>query len=84
MRVQSQHLDSSDDPSGALHSVEDLALKGHVLEAIGELTRINRSHPDHIQMLPGRTRISVPSIVRDVDQNIRSLLHKLPYLVSKD
>ena len=46
MRVQSQHLDSSDDPSGALHSVEDLALKGHVLEAIGELTRINRSHPD--------------------------------------
>src|ERR1700749_3445306 len=43
-----------------------------------------RTHACHIQVLPRRAGISIPSIVRDIHQHFGTIHHKMSYLICKN
>ena len=45
---------------------------------------LHRSHPGLIQMLPTCAGVPIPSIVRDVDEDLSPMQRKLPHLMRKD
>src|ERR1700735_5241817 len=42
------------------------------------------SHTNHVEMLPGSAGVTVPAVVRDVDENVGSLLCEVTDLVAED
>src|SRR5579863_8721182 len=45
---------------------------------------LHRPHAGHIEVLPGRARVAIPSIVRDVHQHFGAVARQLPHLVGKN
>jgi len=45
---------------------------------------LNRPHPRHVQVLPGRAGVPIPSIIGNVDEHIRSVQREPPHLIGKD
>jgi hypothetical protein len=42
------------------------------------------SHPDHVEVLPRSAGVSIPSVVGDVDEDLRSLLREATNLITED
>ena len=44
---------------------------------------LNRPHPSHVQVLPGRARVAIPTIVADVHQHFGAVARQLAHFVGE-